>query len=186
VHVDLRRRHMAEICGMEEGGVMFDGIALGGLSVGEPIPVMYEVLDAVAHELPADRPRYLMGVGTPADLLAGIASGIDQFDCVMPTRNARNGQMFTSRGKVTIKHARHRLDDGPIDPECNCQTCKRFTRAYLRHLYQCQEILFARLATLHNLTYYLRVVKEARIAIMEGRFAEHHTTVQAGWAREAS
>ncbi len=185
VHLDLRRRHLEEIAGMSENGIAFDGIAIGGLSVGEPIPLMYEVLDAIAHELPADRPRYLMGVGTPADLLAGIAAGVDQFDCVMPTRNARNGQMFTSRGKVTIKHARYRLDPGPIDPDCTCMCCKRFSRAYLRHLFQCQEILFARLATLHNLTYYLRLVKDARLAILEGRFDAHRASVQAGWLREA-
>ena len=181
VHIDLRKRHIEEMANLEVDGIRFDGIALGGLSVGEPIPVMYEVLDAVAHELPVDRPRYLMGVGTPADLLAGIASGIDQFDCVMPTRNARNGQMFTSRGKVTIKHARHRLDIGPVDPACECLCCTRFSRAYLRHLFQCQEILFARLATLHNLTYYLKLVKDARTAIILGRFDAYRQEVEAGW-----
>jgi queuine tRNA-ribosyltransferase len=181
VHVDLRLRHMEEICGLEVGGVRFDGYALGGLSVGEPIPIMYEVLQATADRLPADRPRYLMGVGTPADLLAGIASGIDQFDCVLPTRNARNGQLFTSRGRVTIKHARHRLDAGPVDPSCACLCCRRFSRAYLRHLFQCQEILFSRLATLHNLTYYLNLVRGARGAILEGRYAAFCAETQAGW-----
>ena len=182
VHVDLRRRHMEEICGLAEGGAAFDGFALGGLSVGEPIPVMYDVLDAIADELPRDRPRYLMGVGTPADLLAGIGAGIDQFDCVMPTRNARNGMFFTSRGRLIIKHARHRLDPGPVDPDCPCACCRRFSRAYLRHLFQCGEILFSRMATLHNLTYYLRLVKGARTAILEQRFAAFCAAQQAGWA----
>jgi queuine tRNA-ribosyltransferase len=182
VHVDLRRRHMAEMCGLEHEGRGFDGWALGGLSVGEPIPVMYEVLDAVAHELPADRPRYLMGVGTPADLLAGIAAGIDQFDCVMPTRNARNGHLFTSRGRVIIKQARHRLDRRPVDDRCDCLCCARFSRAYLRHLFQCQEILYSRMASLHNLTYYIRLVDGARRAIVDGRLAEYRAEIEAGWA----
>jgi queuine tRNA-ribosyltransferase len=181
VHVDLRRRHMAEICALEHDGRRFDGYALGGLSVGEPIPVMYEVLDAVAHELPAARPRYLMGVGTPADLLAGVAAGIDQFDCVMPTRNARNGFFFTSRGRLVIKQARYRLDPAPIDDRCDCLCCTRFSRAYLRHLFQCQEILFSRMATLHNLTYYIRLMREARAAIVEGRFAAFADAIRADW-----
>jgi queuine tRNA-ribosyltransferase len=167
IHVDLRLEHIDAICPQP-----FDGFALGGLSVGEPIPVMYEVLDQVADRLPREKPRYLMGVGTPADLLHGIAAGIDMFDCVMPTRNARNGQMFTSTGKVVISHARYRDDLSPLDPNCACETCTGYTRAYLRHLYQCKEILFARLATLHNLSYYLDLTRKARRAIFEGRFAE--------------
>jgi queuine tRNA-ribosyltransferase len=166
-HVDLRLRHLEEICAMG-----FDGFALGGFSVGEPIPVMYEVLDQVADRLPGDRPRYLMGVGTPADLIQGIAAGIDMFDCVMPTRNARNGMLFTSEGKVVISHARYRDDVGPLDPQCVCETCTGYTRAYLRHLHQCKEILFSRLATLHNLHFYLDLVRRARRAIFEGRFDE--------------
>jgi queuine tRNA-ribosyltransferase len=163
-HVDLRRRHMSEICAQP-----FEGFALGGFSVGEPIPVMYEVLDQIADELPRDRPRYLMGVGTPQDLIRGIAAGIDMFDCVMPTRNARNGMLFTSEGKVVISHARYRDDTGPLDPACACETCTRYTRSYLRHLHTCKEILFSRLATLHNLTYYLNLVQRARQRIFEGR-----------------
>ena len=182
VHLDLRARHIEDICGLQVDGVGFDGYALGGLSVGEPIPVMYEVLDAIAHTMPAHRPRYLMGVGTPADLLAGISAGIDQFDCVMPTRNARNGQMFTSQGKVVIKQASNRLDKGPVDPACDCMCCARFTRAYMRHLFQCQEILFSRLATLHNLSYYVALVKGARAAIIEGRYQAYADGVRAGWA----
>jgi len=166
-HVDLRLRHLEEICALP-----FDGFALGGFSVGEPIPVMHECLDAVADRLPAGRPRYLMGVGTPADLVRGIAAGIDMFDCVMPTRNARNGMLFTSEGKVVISHARYRDDTGPLDPRCTCETCTGYTRAYLRHLHQCKEILFSRLATLHNLHHYLDLVRRARRAIFEGRFDE--------------
>jgi queuine tRNA-ribosyltransferase len=161
--VGLRRRHLDEL-----GGMPFDGFALGGFSVGEPIPDMYTALDAFAHELPADRPRYLMGVGTPEDLRRAVAAGVDMFDCVMPTRNARNGQLFTSRGKVVISHAAHRLDTGPIDPECPCETCRLYSRAYLRHLYLAREILYARLATLHNLTYYLGLVRSLRAQIVQG------------------
>jgi queuine tRNA-ribosyltransferase len=161
--VDLRRRHLDEL-----GRLPFDGLALGGFSVGEPIPAMYATLDAFAHELPEDRPRYLMGVGTPEDLRRAVLAGIDMFDCVMPTRNARNGQLFTSQGKLVISHARHRMDTGPIDPECPCETCSRYSRAYLRHLFLAREILYARLATLHNLTYYLRLVRDLRARIVAG------------------
>ncbi len=165
--VDLRLAHIDQICRLP-----FEGFALGGFSVGEPVPVMYQVLDEVAHRLPADKPRYLMGVGTPADLIRGIAAGIDMFDCVMPTRNARNGMLFTSQGKLIISHSRYRDDVSPLDPACGCETCKRFTRAYLRHLHQCKEILYSRMATLHNLTYYLDLVRAARRAIFERRFAD--------------
>ncbi|HRI49878.1 MAG TPA: tRNA guanosine(34) transglycosylase Tgt [Pseudomonadota bacterium] len=166
IHRELRRRHMAEICALP-----FDGFALGGFAVGEPIPVMYELLDELADELPADRPRYLMGVGTPRDLVHAIAAGVDMFDCVMPTRNARTGQLFTSQGKINIRNARYALDTGPLDPLCPCETCTGYSRAYLRHLCICQEILYSRLATLHNLTYYLQLVQRARRAILEGDFA---------------
>jgi queuine tRNA-ribosyltransferase len=161
--LDLRRRHLDEI-----GRMPFDGIALGGFSVGEPIPAMHATLDAFAHQLPEDRPRYLMGVGTPEDIRRAVAAGVDMFDCVLPTRNARNGQLFTSEGKLVISHARHRLDTGPIDPACPCETCERHSRAYLRHLFFAREILYARLATLHNLTYYLGVVRDLRRKIVAG------------------
>jgi queuine tRNA-ribosyltransferase len=167
-HLDLRLAHLEQIAALP-----FDGFALGGFSVGEPIPIMYALLDEVAHRMPADKPRYLMGVGTPQDLLHAIGAGIDMFDCVMPTRNARNGQLFTSRGKIVISHARHKNDLAPPDPDCGCETCKSFSLAYLRHLHQCQEILFARAATLHNLTFYLDLVTRARRAILEGRFAAY-------------
>jgi queuine tRNA-ribosyltransferase len=161
--LELRRRHLDEI-----GRLPFDGLALGGFSVGEPIEAMAETLHACAHELPDDRPRYLMGVGTPDDIRRAVAAGVDMFDCVMPTRNARNGQLFTSEGKLVISHAKHRMDTGPVDPECPCETCARHSRAYLRHLFLAREILYSRLATLHNLTYYLRLVRKLRAEIVDG------------------
>jgi queuine tRNA-ribosyltransferase len=161
IDVERRLRHAAEITPMP-----FDGYAIGGLSVGEPIADMYRVLDAFAHTLPAHRPRYLMGVGTPADLEHGISSGVDMFDCVMPTRNARNGYLFTSQGKVVISNAKHRLDQGPLDPACPCMTCATVSRSYLRHLHMAKEILYARLATLHNLTFYARHVAHLRARIL--------------------
>lgn len=164
-HLALRRQHIEEICALP-----FDGFALGGFSVGEPIPLMYELLDRIADELPANRPRYLMGVGTPKDLLTAIGTGIDMFDCVMPTRNARNGQMFTSQGKITIRQSQYRLDMRPLDPTCGCETCTRYTRSYLRHLFVSKEILYSRLATLHNLTFYLNLVTQARTAIVQQRY----------------
>ncbi len=157
-----RIRHMAEITAMD-----FDGHALGGLAVGENLADTYRVLAEVAHLLPAERPRYLMGVGTPTDLETAIAAGIDMFDCVMPTRNARNGYLFTQSGKrVNIPNAGNRMDFGPIDPECPCSTCRTHSRAYLRHLYLAKEILYARLATLHNLTFYARHVRAIRDRIL--------------------
>ena len=160
-----RRRHAAQITAME-----FDGHALGGLAVGENLDDTYRILDEIAHTLPADRPRYLMGVGTPQDLERGITAGIDMFDCVMPTRNARNGYLFAQGGRVNIPNAQHRLDLGPIDPECPCGTCRTHSRAYLRHLYMAKELLYSRLATLHNLTFYARHVRRLRDYILaEGR-----------------
>jgi queuine tRNA-ribosyltransferase len=156
-----RLRHAAEITPLD-----WDGHALGGLAVGEDIAETYRVLDEVAHTLPPDRPRYLMGVGTPADLQRGIHAGIDMFDCVMPTRNARNGYLFTAAGRVNIPNAANRTDLGPIDATCPCATCRTHSRAYLRHLYQAKEILYARLATLHNLTYYARHVRALRDRIL--------------------
>ena len=142
----------------------FDGYAVGGLSVGEPPPDRWRILDFLAGRLPADHPRYLMGVGTPEDILEAVRRGIDLFDCVMPTRNARNGQLFTHEGVLKIRNARYRLDEGPPDPLCDCYTCRNYSRAYLRHLDQCNEILGARLNTLHNLYYYqtlMRLLHEA-------------------------
>ena len=174
--LDLRRQSLEQ---MTEIG--FDGYALGGLSVGESKEEMYYVLDHVAHEMPAATPRYLMGVGEPDDLLAGIESGIDMFDCVMPTRNARNGNLFTSEGKVTIKQARYREDERPLDPNCNCNTCQYYSRAYLRHLYQCNEILAMRLNTLHNLHFYLQLMRDSRDAILAGNFSAFRQTRLQQW-----
>jgi queuine tRNA-ribosyltransferase len=167
IDVARRLRHLAELEPLE-----FDGHALGGLAVGESIDDTYRVLDEVAHRLPPERPRYLMGVGTPADLERGILAGIDMFDCVMPTRNARNGYLFATGGRVNIPNAANRLDLGPIDPTCPCATCRTHSRAYLRHLYLSKEILYSRLATLHNLTFYARHVAALRERIVQaGRVA---------------
>lgn len=150
----------------------FDGFAIGGLSVGEENSLMYETIAGVEEFLPKDKPRYLMGVGTPEDIIEGINRGVDMFDCVMPTRNARNGTLFTSFGKLNIKNSRFGLDESPIDKECNCYTCKNFSRAYLNHLFRCKELTFYRLASIHNLSYYLNLVKGAREAILRGEFAK--------------
>ena len=150
--------------------VGFDGYAIGGLSVGEPKEDMLRVLAHTAPALPVHRPRYLMGVGTPEDLLDGIAAGIDMFDCVLPTRNARNGWLFTASGDVKIRNSRHKDDTGPLDPDCGCITCRSFSRAYLHHLQRVNEILGARLNTIHNLHFYLDLMRGARAAIESGRF----------------
>ncbi|MFZ1181633.1 MAG: tRNA guanosine(34) transglycosylase Tgt [Herbaspirillum sp.] len=150
----------------------FDGVAIGGLSVGEPKEEMMRVLQHVGPRLPAGKPHYLMGVGTPEDLVAGVANGIDMFDCVMPTRNARNGWLFTRFGDIRIKNARYREDTGPLDETCGCYACRNFSRAYLHHLQRTGEILGARLNTIHNLHYYLQIMQEIRTAIEAGRFAQ--------------
>jgi queuine tRNA-ribosyltransferase len=144
----------------------FEAYAIGGLSVGEPPELMYDVVGDTTPCLPADRPRYLMGTGTPVDLVESVARGIDLFDCVMPTRNARNGQLFTSEGKINIKNARYADDQGPLDPACSCYTCRRFSRAYLRHLFTAGEIGSAALNTLHNLNFYLDTMRRIREAIV--------------------
>lgn len=153
----------------------FDGYAIGGLSVGEPKEDMLRVLAHVAPRLPEDKPRYLMGVGTPEDIVAGVCAGIDMFDCVLPTRNARNGWLFTRHGDIRIRNARHRSDTAPLDPTCACYTCRRFSRAYLHHLQRINEILGARLATIHNLYYYLTLMAELRGAIAAGALADYAT-----------
>ena len=165
-HVDLRLAHLDDIASLP-----VDGVALGGFSVGEPIPDMYRALAEVAPKMPRDKPRYLMGVGTPYDLLAAIASGIDLFDCVLPTRNARNGQALTFHGRVNIRQARHTEDDAPLSSDCRCPTCTRFTRAYLRHLFNAEEMLGPRLLTQHNLWFYGELTRRAREAIGAGRYA---------------
>jgi queuine tRNA-ribosyltransferase len=150
----------------------FAGYAIGGLAVGEPEEERLRMLDAVTPRLPAQRPRYLMGVGYPHDIVAAVARGVDMFDCVMPTRHARNGHLFTAAGIINIRNAIHQRDTGPIDPACGCSTCARYSRAYLRHLDRCNEILGVRLATLHNLHFYLELMRRIRAAIAEGRFAQ--------------
>jgi queuine tRNA-ribosyltransferase len=144
----------------------FDGYAIGGLSVGEPHDERDRVLDFTVPELPQDRPRYLMGVGRPEDIIAGVQRGIDMFDCVMPTRNARNGYLFTSRGVLKIRNAKYALDTSPIDPDCDCETCRNYSRAYVKHLERCNEILGARLMTIHNLRFYQNLMQGLRDAIM--------------------
>jgi queuine tRNA-ribosyltransferase len=152
--------------------VGFDGYAVGGLSVGETKPVMYEMIEASVPSLPEDKPRYLMGVGTPEDLVEGVERGIDMFDCVMPTRNARNGTFFTSFGKVVIRNAQYEGAKQPIDSECGCYTCRNFTRAYLRHLFNAGEVLALRLGTIHNLFFYLDLMRNVRASIEQGKFHE--------------
>ena len=148
----------------------FDGYAIGGLSVGEPEAERLRILEATAPLLPAERPRYLMGVGRPEDLVEAVERGIDMFDCVMPTRNARNGFLFTRRGEIKIRNARYQDDLAPVDPDCGCYTCRHYSRAYLRHLHQCNEILGHRLTTIHNLSYYQDLMREMRDAIGAGQW----------------
>jgi queuine tRNA-ribosyltransferase len=147
----------------------FDGYAVGGLSVGEPPEDRWRILDFLADKLPADKPHYLMGVGTPEDIVGAVQRGIDMFDCVMPTRNARNGHLFTHQGIVRIRNAVHQYDEGPLDPLCDCYTCRNYSRAYLRHLQRCNEILGHRLNTIHNLHYYQSLMRGLREAIEAGR-----------------
>jgi queuine tRNA-ribosyltransferase len=164
VHHDLRQRSLA---GLVEIG--FAGYAVGGLAVGEPEEERLAVLEHLTPAMPAGQPRYLMGVGTPADLIKAVARGVDMFDCT--TGHARNGQLFTSEGALNIRNSRFQADTGPIDPRCDCYACRNYSRSYLRHLQQCNEILGARLATLHNLHYYLRLMARLRVAIEAGQFA---------------
>ncbi len=159
------------------------GYAIGGLSVGEPKPEMLRVLRHTTPQLPADKPRYLMGVGTPEDLVDGVAAGIDLFDCVMPTRNARNGHLFTRWGDLRIRNARYKRDERPLDPDCACATCRRFSRAYLHHLDRCGEMLFPMAATVHNLHYYLELMRGMREALDAGDFAGFAARFRTGRAR---
>jgi len=165
MHRDLRERSAGELCALG-----FDGYALGGLSVGEDKRLMYEIMGYCAPLLPQEKPRYVMGIGAPEDLIEGISSGFDMFDCVMPTRNARNGMLFTASGSINIKNAMYAEDNSPIDGECGCYVCRNYNRAYLRHLYRSGEILASRLNTWHNLNYYLSLMAAARSAIAEDRF----------------
>lgn len=164
---DLRRRSAEEICGLD-----LPGYAVGGLSVGESHPAMYHALDLLNEIMPRNKPRYLMGVGYPPNIVEGIARGIDMFDCVMPTRNGRNATVFTSSGRLNMRGKSHADDFSPLDSECDCYTCKNFSRSYLRHLAMCGEILGARLFTWHNLRFTIRIAEQAREAIIAGKFPE--------------
>ncbi|MDD5475346.1 MAG: tRNA guanosine(34) transglycosylase Tgt [Syntrophales bacterium] len=165
VHPSLRKRGIEVI-----SDIGFDGYALGGLSVGEPKELLYETVDFAAPLLPAEKPRYLMGVGTPEDILECVGLGIDMFDCVMPTRNARNGMLFTKKGKLVIKNARYRDDGSPLDDQCGCYTCRNYSRSYLRHLFIAREILAIVLNTIHNVTFYVSLMRGIRSAVREGAY----------------
>jgi len=166
IYKDLRKRSLEELV-----AIGFDGYAAGGLSVGEPKEEMYDIIGSIGTQMPADHPRYLMGVGDLQDMLVAVENGFDMFDCVMPTRNARNGTLFTSRGRISIKRTEYKADPTPLDPDCNCYTCRNFSRSYLRHLFLAKEILSMRLNTLHNLHFYLAFFRKMREAIEERRFA---------------
>lgn len=162
---ELRVRHMEQIAQLP-----CDGFAIGGLAVGEPTQTMYDIIDAVEPHMPREKPRYLMGVGTPSNIIEGVARGIDFFDCVMPARNARHGKLFTWEGTINIKNEKYKLDDRPIDPACTCPTCAAFSRAYVRHLLAAGEMLAMRLAVMHNLHFYNELMARIRQALDEGRF----------------
>lgn len=168
-----RTKSALDLIALEYNGEGFDGFAIGGLSVGEPPEKMYETLDFTTPLLPSDKPRYLMGVGTPEDLIEAVDRGVDMFDCVMPSRNARNGQLFTTFGKINIKRSIYANDKDPIDPACNCYTCKHYSRGYLSHLYRSKELTYYRLATIHNLHYYLTLMRGAREAILGDRWSKY-------------
>lgn len=165
IYEELRQECIEKLTAMP-----FHGYAIGGLAVGEPIHDMYRITHYTADKLPFQKPRYLMGVGTPENILRAVASGVDMFDCVMPTRNARNGMLFTSTGTLNIRNAKHKTDGGPVDRSCDCYTCVKFSRSYLRHLFIAKEILGLQLATLHNISYYLRLMSEARKAILNNTY----------------
>ncbi|MCQ2441862.1 MAG: tRNA guanosine(34) transglycosylase Tgt [Oscillospiraceae bacterium] len=168
VYPDLRIWHANQISAMPEGS--YDGVAIGGLAVGESTQTMYDIIDAVEPHLPEDKPRYLMGVGTPWNIIEAVARGIDFFDCVMPARNARHGKLYTWEGTVNIKNEKYKLDTQPIDPNCQCPTCRSYSRAYLRHLVKAEEMLAMRLAVIHNLWFYNELMERIRQAIDEGTF----------------
>jgi queuine tRNA-ribosyltransferase len=181
VFTDLRER---SVDGTLKIG--FEGYAIGGLSVGEPVDLMYSITEGVCARLPADRPRYLMGAGTPLDLVECVARGIDMFDCVMPTRNARNGQLFTRTGRINIKNAAWAEDERPPDELCPCYTCRTCSRAYLRHLYMAGEMTGSTLNTLHNVQFYLDTMQSIREAIEFGRFEVFRQEFHRAWSRRSS
>ena len=177
---DLRIWHMQETAKID-----CDGYAIGGLAVGEPTEVMYEIIEAVEPYMPTDKPRYLMGVGTPSNIIEGVARGVDFFDCVMPARNARHGKLFTWNGWINIKNERYKLDGRPIDPGCRCPACRSFSRAYLRHLFVAGEMLAMRLAVLHNLYFYNELAARIRQALDDGRFGDFRAEYAQRLARRA-
>ncbi len=197
---DAQRRDDQALFGIVQGGtdeamrtrsaegllpIDFPGYAVGGLSVGESPPDMYRTLDFTVPLLPEDRPRYLMGVGTPADILEAVCRGVDLFDCVMPTRNGRNAMAFTSEGHVRLRNAVHQHDERPLDPECDCTACTRYSRAYLRHLFVAKEMLGPMLLSLHNISFYQRLVRELRKAVIDGRAAQFRSSQLARWQTQS-
>ncbi|MCI5844125.1 MAG: tRNA guanosine(34) transglycosylase Tgt [Clostridiales bacterium] len=164
---DLRIHHMQQIAQLD-----CDGYAIGGLAVGEPTEIMYEILDAVEPYAPGEKPRYLMGVGTPSNIIEGVARGVDFFDCVMPARNARHGKLYTWKGAINLKNKKYRLDESPIDAECDCPVCRNFSKAYLRHLMKAEEVLALRLCVMHNLYFYNKLMQRIRDALDAGAFAQ--------------
>lgn len=172
-YLDLRRESAERTVELD-----FPGYAIGGLSVGEPREMTYQMVNAAIPHLPVEKPRYLMGVGTPEEIVQYVAQGVDMMDCVLPTRAARHGLLFTSEGRVTIKNARYAKDEGPLDPRCNCKVCRRYSRAYLRHLYASNELLAQVLNTIHNVAYYLDTMRRVRQAIKAGEFANFLSDVR--------
>ena len=164
---DLRVRHMEMIRELD-----LPGYAIGGLAVGEPAETMYEIIEAVEPFMPKDRPRYLMGVGTPSNIIEAVYRGVDFFDCVMPARNARHGRLFTWEGAINMKNAKYELDESPIDPQCDCPVCQRYSKAYIRHLFKAEEMLAMRLCVMHNLYFYNKLMEKIRLAIEEDRYDE--------------
>ena len=176
--------HLREMSAKSLMEIGMEGYAIGGLAVGEPKHKMVKIIDQLNPILPQEKPRYLMGVGTPLDILYGIENGVDMFDCVLPTRNARNGTLYTSEGKINVKRKEYAEDESPLDPNCNCYTCRTFTKSYLRHLFVSQEILSFRLNSLHNLTFFLDLVRGARKAIIEGTYKEYKARFEKAYADE--
>ncbi len=176
---DLRIWHMQQMRDLPLGG-----IAIGGLAVGEPTEVMYHILDVLAPHTPEDKPRYLMGVGTPSNIIEGVARGIDFFDCVMPARNARHGRLFTWQGAVNMKNAKYIYDEGPIDPECDCSVCRRYSRSYIHHLFKAEEMLAMRLSVMHNLYFYNQLTARIRKSLEDGCFAEFRAEYSEKLARK--
>ena len=177
---DLRVWHMKETAKID-----CDGYAIGGLAVGETTEEMYEIIDAVEPHMPADKPRYLMGVGTPSNIIEAVARGVDFFDCVMPARNARHGKLFTWDGTLNIKNEKHKLDERPIDPKCDCPVCRNFSRAYIRHLFVAGEMLAMRLAVMHNLYFYNELTRRIREALDNGTFSQFRAEYSDKLARKA-